>query len=226
MKLDSKYEAANAYVDAAHCYKKISTKGAIPCLKQAVTLFTEVGRHVMAAKHCKEIGELYELGQDAENAKTYFERAAELYEPEDATTTVIQCKAKVAQFSAQLKEFQKAMKIYEDIARQSLNSNLLKYGVRGYLLNSGICQLCLGDVVAINNTLERYQDLDPTFSRTREYQFLADLAASIDTEDVEKFTRAVKEFESATPLDAWKSNLLLRVKDALKAREMEDGDLT
>ncbi|KAL1360027.1 hypothetical protein HN51_005368 [Arachis hypogaea] len=226
MKLDSKYEAANAYVDAAHCYKKISTKGAIPCLKQAVTLFTEVGRHVMAAKHCKEIGELYELGQDAENAKTYFERAAELYELEDATTTVIQCKAKVAQFSAQLKEFQKAMKIYEDIARQSLNSNLLKYGVRGYLLNSGICQLCLGDVVAINNTLERYQDLDPTFSRTREYQFLADLAASIDTEDVEKFTRAVKEFESATPLDAWKSNLLLRVKDALKAREMEDGDLT
>jgi hypothetical protein len=87
-----------------------------------------------------------------------------------------------------------------------MNNNLLKYGVRGHLLNAGLCQLCRGDVVAITNALERYQvhlllfcfifffptmlafdfiiynfrsiqsivqDLDPTFSRTREYKFLA-----------------------------------------------------
>lgn len=95
--------------------------------------------------------------------------------------------------------------IYEEIARQSINNNLLKYGVRGHLLNAGLCQLCRGDIVAITNALERYQvhllflclifffptvlaydliiyifrsipivqDLDPTFSRTREYKFLA-----------------------------------------------------
>lgn len=53
--------------------------------------------------------------------------------------------------------YQKAIEIYEDIGRQSLNNNLLKYGVKGHLLNAGICQLCKGDVVAINNALERYQ---------------------------------------------------------------------
>lgn len=53
--------------------------------------------------------------------------------------------------------YQKAIKIYEDIARQSLDSNLLKYGVRGHLLNSGLCQLVQGDFVAITNSLERYQ---------------------------------------------------------------------
>jgi len=53
--------------------------------------------------------------------------------------------------------YQKAIEIYEAIARQSLNNNLLKYGVRGHLLNAGICQLCKGDVVAITNALERYQ---------------------------------------------------------------------
>ena len=53
--------------------------------------------------------------------------------------------------------YPKAIEIYEEIARQSLNNNLLKYGVRGHLLNAGLCQLCKGDVVAITNSLERYQ---------------------------------------------------------------------
>ncbi|KAG5014265.1 hypothetical protein JHK86_026526 [Glycine max] len=217
LQLDSKYDAANAYVDAAHCYKKTSTSGAISCLNKAVTIFTEIGRHIMAAKYSKEIGELYELDQDIEHARSYYERAAELFEIGDAATSVIQCKVKVAQFCAQLQQYQKAIKIYEDIARQSLDSNLLKYGVRGHLLNSGLCQLVQGDFVAITNSLERYQDLDLTFSRTREYKFLAvsggillevgtgsysneDLSASIDEGDVEKFTRVVKEFNSITPL--------------------------
>ncbi|KAG5008473.1 hypothetical protein AAZX31_09G257200 [Glycine max] len=226
LKLDSKYDAANAYVDAAHCYKKTSTSGAISCLNKAVTIFTEIGRHIMAAKYSKEIGELYELDQDIEHARSYYERAAELFEIGDAATSVIQCKVKVAQFCAQLQQYQKAIKIYEDIARQSLDSNLLKYGVRGHLLNSGLCQLVQGDFVAITNSLERYQDLDLTFSRTREYKFLADLSASIDEGDVEKFTRVVKEFNSITPLESWKSTLLLRVKDAMKVKEMEDDDLT
>ena len=55
--------------------------------------------------------------------------------------------------------YPKAIEIYEDIARQSLNNNLLKYGVKGHLLNAGICQLCKSDVVKINNALERYQVL-------------------------------------------------------------------
>jgi alpha-soluble NSF attachment protein len=93
--------------------------------------------------------------------------------------------------------YQKATELFEEIARKSINNNLLKYGVRGTLLNAGICQLCRGDAVAINNSLERYQvpncsielsagcycqllqcysfwqDIDPTFSGTREYKLLA-----------------------------------------------------
>jgi hypothetical protein len=53
--------------------------------------------------------------------------------------------------------YKKAIEIYEEIARQSINNNLLKYGVRGHLLNAGLCQLCKGDIVAITNSLDRYQ---------------------------------------------------------------------
>ncbi|XP_072968988.1 alpha-soluble NSF attachment protein 2-like [Typha angustifolia] len=226
LKLDSKHEAASAYVDAANCYKKISAKDAAQVLNQAVNLFLEIGRLNMAARYCKELGELYEQEQDLENAITYYERAADLFQSEEATTSANQCNQKVAQFAAQMEQYPKAIEIFETIARHSINNNLLKYSVKGILLNAGICQLCRGDVVAITNSLERYQDLDPTFSGTREYKFLSDLAASMDEEDVEKFTVVIKEFDSMTRLDSWKTTLLLRAKNALSAKEQEEDDLT
>ncbi|KAB2023079.1 Alpha-soluble NSF attachment [Gossypium arboreum] len=226
LKSDSKHETAQAYVDAAHCYKKTATKEAISCLQQAVNLFCDIGRLSMAARYYKEIAELYESEQNIEQAMDYFEKAADFFQNEDVSSSANQCKQKVAQFAAQIEQYQKAIEIYEEIARQSLTNNLLKYGVKGHLLNAGICQLCKGDVVAITNALERYQDLDPTFSGTREYKLLADIASAIDEEDVSKFTEVVKEFDSMTPLDSWKTTLLLRVKEKLKAKELEEDDLT
>ncbi|KAL9332659.1 hypothetical protein ACSQ67_002269 [Phaseolus vulgaris] len=180
----------------------------------------------LANCHLKEIAELYESEQNIDQALVYYEKSADFFQNEEVTTTANQCKQKVAQFAAQLEQYQKSIEIYEEIARQSLNSNLLKYGVKGHLLNAGICQLCKGDVVAITNALERYQELDPTFSGTRECRLLADIAAAIDEEDVGKFTDVVKEFDSMTPLDSWKTTLLLRVKEKLKAKELEEDDLT
>ncbi|GFP86587.1 alpha-soluble nsf attachment protein [Phtheirospermum japonicum] len=226
LKLDSKHEAANAYADAAHCYKKTNIKESISCLEQSVNMFLDIGRLNMSARYYKEIAELYEQEQNLEQAIVYYERAADLFSSEDVTTSANQCKQKIAQFAAQIEQYQKAVDIYEEIARHSLSNNLLKYGVKGHLLNAGICQLCKGDVVAITNALEKYQELDPTFSGTREYKLLADLAAAVDEEDIGKFTAAVKEYDSMTQLDAWKTTLLLRVKEALKAKELEDDDLT
>ncbi|GAB4827666.1 hypothetical protein Ancab_034551 [Ancistrocladus abbreviatus] len=200
LKLDSKHEAANAYADAAHCYKKTSSQEAISSLEQSVNLFLEMGRLNMAARYCKEIAEIHESEQNLEQAIVYFEKSADLFQSEEVTTSANQSRQKVAQYAAQLEQYPKAIEIFEDIARQSLNNNLLKYAVKGHLLNAGICHLCKGDVVSINNALEKYQEMDPTFSGTREYRFLADLAASIDEEDVARFTDVVKEFDSMTPL--------------------------
>lgn len=226
LKSESKHEASQAYVDAAHCYKKTNISEAVSCLDHAVNLLCDIGRLSMAARYLKEIAELYESEQNIEQAVVYYEKSADFYSSEEVTTSANQCKQKVAQFAAQLEQYQKSIEIYEEIARQSLNNNLLKYGVKGHLLNAGLCQLCKGDVVAINNALEKYQELDPTFSGTREYRLLADVAAAVDEEDVGKFTDVVKEFDSMTPLDSWKTTLLLRVKEKLKAKELEEDDLT
>ncbi|KMT06612.1 hypothetical protein BVRB_7g157800 [Beta vulgaris subsp. vulgaris] len=225
LKTGSIDEAATAYVDAANCYKKISPLQAISCLEQAVNLFSSIGRFSSAARCCKEVGELYEQLRNVQEAIKYFERAAEFFEGETAATSASHCKQKVAQYSAHLKQYTKAIEVLEEVAREAVSSNLLRYGVRGHLLNAGICHLCKRDLVAVTNALERYQAWDPTFSRTREYELLSDLVAACDEEDVEKFTDVLKEYDSLSPLDSWKTVLLLRIKEDLKAKK-QDVDLS
>lgn len=53
--------------------------------------------------------------------------------------------------------YDRAIQIYEAVAKNSMNNNLLKYSVKGYLLNAGLCQICGKDIVAVENAIESYQ---------------------------------------------------------------------
>ncbi|XP_024360193.1 alpha-soluble NSF attachment protein 2 isoform X2 [Physcomitrium patens] len=197
LKMDSKHEAAAAYVDAANAYKKKpDSQQAVKMLAMATQMFEDIGRLSMAAKHYKDIADIYEKEEDFGKAMEYYDKAADLYSGENIESTSNQCKLKVAQYAAQTKQYERATQIYQTVAKNSMNNNLLKYSVKGYLLNAGLCQICGKDIVAVQNAIESYQELDPTFSGTRECKFLQDLAASIDEMDVEKFTEVVKEFDS------------------------------
>ena len=55
------------------------------------------------------------------------------------------------------RRYLRAIDIYETVARESMDSNLLKYSAKNYLLNAGICFLCLKDEVAMQNALDKYQ---------------------------------------------------------------------
>lgn len=77
---------------------------------------------------------------------------------------------------------------------------MLKYSVKGYLLQAGICHLCTADVESMKGAMERYEDLDVTFSGTREYKFLEELIAAIEEGDVDQFTNVIAEFDSMTRL--------------------------
>ncbi|XP_026460664.1 alpha-soluble NSF attachment protein-like isoform X2 [Papaver somniferum] len=122
------------------------------------------------------IGKLYEVEQNIEKALINFERAADLFQNEKLSTFIANdCKQKVAHFSAQLEQYSREIAMNEDLAKQSLNKNLSKSSVKGYLLNAGLCQLFKADAAAVSNALEHYEELDPTFPGTHEYKFLAAL---------------------------------------------------
>jgi len=219
LKLQSKHEAASNYINAANCYKKSNITEATLCMKQAIEFYTDEGRFSIAAKHQKELAELYESESDLENAIAAYQLAADYYEGEGSSSSANQCLLKVALFSAQVERYDKAIELYEQVAAASIDNNLLKWSVKEYFLRAGLCHLAKGDIVSAERALERYKDMDATFSSQRECKFLQELVNACKSYDAEAFTNAVVEFDSISKLDSWKTSILLKIKNSIKEED-------
>lgn len=219
LKLSSKHEAATSYISAATCYKKSNFTSAVQCMKQAIEFYTDEGRFSIAAKHQKELAEMYEGESDFEGAIAAYQQSADYYDGEGSSSSASQCLLKVALFSAQVGNYDKAIEIYEQVASSSIDNNLLKWSVKEYFLRAGLCHLAKGDIVAATRALERYTEMDATFSSQRECKFLQDILAAVSNNDVEAFTNAVVEFDSISKFDSWKTSILLKIKKSLNVEE-------
>jgi len=221
IKAQSKHEAATNYINAANCYKQnnISFVDAVNCYKTAIELYTDEGRFSIAAKHQKEVAELYEGEMDYENAIENYQTAAEYYEGENSTSAANSCLLKVAQYSAQLEKYDRAIEIYEEVARKSLDNSLMKWSVKDYFFRAVLCYLASNDVVSAKRQLDKYQELDYTFGSQRECKFLQELVTATENYDVESFTQAVVDYDSVSKLDQWKTSILLRIKQTIKKEE-------
>jgi len=215
----SKHEAATNYINAANCLKKFNNKDAIDCLHIAVEMYTDEGRFSIAAKHQKEIAELYEEEMDLEHAMEAYQTSADYYDGEGSTSSANQMLLKVAQYAAQLEKYEKAIEIYEEVARKSIDNSLLKWSVKDYYLKAGLCHLCNGDLVSAKRALEKYQETDVTFSGTREFKFLQDITAAFENYDVEAFTTVVVEYDQISKIDQWKTSVLLKIKSSMKSED-------
>jgi alpha-soluble NSF attachment protein len=77
----------------------------------------------------------------------------------------------VAQYAAQLADYEKAISIYEQVAASSLESSLLKYSAKEYFFRAALCHLCV-DMLNAQHALERYIQQFPAFQDSREYKLL------------------------------------------------------
>mmetsp|Transcript_14822 Transcript_14822/g.21604 ORF Transcript_14822/g.21604 Transcript_14822/m.21604 type:complete len:290 (+) Transcript_14822:70-939(+) len=221
--LNDKFAAAASFQAAFQAFKKDegASGTAVDCLKQAIELHINNGRFTQAAKFHKEAGELFEGEISYAKAIDHFQQAGDYYKNEDQTSSANQCFLRVAVLSAELEQYETAINMYESVASASLDVALLKWSVKDYFFQAGLCHLASGDQVAYKRAIDRYQDQDVSFGDSRECKMLQDLAEACEECDVEKMTDAVAEYDSISKLDKWKTTLLLRIKTALK-----DSDLT
>ncbi|GAM17649.1 hypothetical protein SAMD00019534_008240 [Acytostelium subglobosum LB1] len=215
LKANSKHDAATSYVSASACYKKGDVSKAVLTLKAAIEYYTDEGRFSIAAKHQKEIAELYEAEGDLDQAIASYQVAADFFEGENSTVSSHQCLLKIALFSAQLERYDKAIEIYEQVASASLDNNLTQWGCKEYFLRAGLCYLASDDVVSAERSLMRYKDMQASFSSSREARLLDDIIHAIKDNNVENFTDAVADFNNISPLDSWKTSILLRIKNTI-----------
>lgn len=73
--------------------------------------------------------------------------------------------------------------------------------------------------------LEKYEEMFPAFTDSRECKLLKKLLEAHEEQNSEAYTEAVKEFDSISRLDQWLTTMLLRIKKSIQGDGEGDGDL-
>jgi len=220
-KAGSRHDAATNFIDAGNCYKKSDPNEAVSCHLKAIEIYTDMGRFTIAAKHHQTIAEIYETElADLDRAIQHYEQAADYFKGEESNSSANKCLLKVAQYAAQLENYQKAIQIYDQVASTSLDNSLLKYSAKEYFFRASLCHLCI-DPLNAQHAIQQYEDMYPAFQDSRECKLVKTLIGHMEEHNVDGFTDAVKDYDSISRLDQWYTTMLLRIKKQLA----EDPDL-
>ncbi|XP_029476699.1 N-ethylmaleimide-sensitive factor attachment protein, alpha a [Oncorhynchus nerka] len=221
LQMDNKLDGAINFLDAGNAFKKADPQEAINCLNQAIEIYTDMGRFTIAAKHHISIAEIYESELlDVDKAICHYEQAADYYKGEESKSAANKCLLKVATYTAQLEQYQKAIDIYEQIGTYAMDSVLLKYGAKDHFFKAALCHFCV-DMLNARLSLQRYEDMFPAFSDARECKLVKKLLDAYEEQDVDAFTDAVKDFDSISRLDQWNTTMLLRIKKQIQDDESD-----
>ncbi|KAM8790590.1 alpha-soluble NSF attachment protein isoform 2-T2 [Rhynchonycteris naso] len=213
-------EACEIYARAANMFKMAKNwSEAINCLMRAIEIYTDMGRFTIAAKHHISIAEIYETELvDIEKAIAHYEQSADYYKGEESNSSANKCLLKVAGYAAQLEQYQKAIDIYEQVGTNAMDSPLLKYSAKDYFFKAALCHFCI-DMLNAKLAVQKYEELFPAFSDSREYKLMKKLLEAHEEQNVDSYTEAVKEYDSISRLDQWLTTMLLRIKKTIQGDE-------
>uniref|UniRef100_A0A3Q2GIX5 NSF attachment protein beta n=1 Tax=Cyprinodon variegatus TaxID=28743 RepID=A0A3Q2GIX5_CYPVA len=219
MQLQNKHDCATSFIDAGNAFKKSDPNGKTV----AVNAYKDwLGRFTIAAKHHISIAEIYESELvDIEKAIAHYEQAADYYKGEESNSSANKCLLKVGAYCAQLEQYQKAIEIYEQVGANTMDNPLLKYSAKEYFFKASLCHFIVDELNA-KIAVEKYEEMFPAFSDSRECKLLKKLLEAHEEQNSEAFTEAVKEFDSISRLDQWHTTLLLRIKKTIQG---DEGDL-
>jgi len=217
-KSGSTNDQATHLQEAGNVLKKVSTTGAVEQFEKAISIYSAGGRFQQAGKLLLTIAELYEAERlQHKECKEYYKRAAEMFELDDhGKSSFTKCNLKYAEFAAKDGELTEAIQIFESEGEKALGNNLLQFGAKEHFLNAGILHLVGGDSVTINLAVDKYRSLDPRFAASREGELLVGLAEAFENSDADAFTDKLADFDAIKPLDAWKTEFLVKAKEHLQ----------
>ncbi|XP_035758275.1 beta-soluble NSF attachment protein [Egretta garzetta] len=155
-------------------------------------------------------------------AIAHYEQAADYYKGEESNSSANKCLLKVAAYAAQLEQYQKAIEIYEQVGTNTMDNPLLKYSAKEYFFKAALCHFIVDELNA-KLALEKYEEMFPAFTDSRECKLLKKLLEAHEEQNSEAYTEAVKEFDSISRLDQWLTTMLLRIKKSIQGEG--DGDL-
>mmetsp|Transcript_11767 Transcript_11767/g.16139 ORF Transcript_11767/g.16139 Transcript_11767/m.16139 type:complete len:175 (-) Transcript_11767:163-687(-) len=171
------------------------------------------------------MAEVYEADNNSAMAMDSYQKAADLYNNDNKASNANQCLLKVATMAAENDDLLRAANVFEEVGRENMKSNLGKFSTKGYFLQCLLCHLAQGDAVAVTHKLESCKNVDYTFGSSRECGFIEKLLACQENNDSEEFSTACAEFDRITPLDPWKTSMLLKAKRHIQQLDSNEDEI-
>lgn len=131
-----------------------------------------------------------------------------------------ECTLEAARIEAlELERYDKAADVFEKVATECLQDNLLQANATRLFFKSALCSLVAGENDLVRGKLEIFGDRFLEFGASPERQFLLDVNACIQREelgDYDGFCDACYNFNTVRELDVWDLKMLKVLDDRMK----------
>ncbi|XP_036680930.1 beta-soluble NSF attachment protein isoform X2 [Balaenoptera musculus] len=223
-------EACEMYTRAANMFKMAknwSAAGNAFC--QAAKLHMQLQSKHDSATSFVDAGNAYKKA-DPQEAINCLNAAVDIYTDMGRFTIAAKHHISIAEiYETELVDIEKAIAHYEQSAdyykgeesNSSANKCLLKVAAYAAQLEQYQKAIEIFEQLA----LEKYEEMFPAFTDSRECKLLKKLLEAHEEQNSEAYTEAVKEFDSISRLDQWLTTMLLRIKKSIQGDGEGDGDL-
>jgi tetratricopeptide (TPR) repeat protein len=238
-------EAANQY-DASALFDGMGYDNCIEMLRKAASIYSSSGKNGMAASVFKELAEKLEAEEEEgawRGALLAWREAYDRYETDNAFPNMNNCLVKIAELSANLKDFKQSASTWDELLyadwnrekKNSASSTMTRLSVQKYVINATLCRLAAlkntydkEDVEIVQMGFTEKNDVGNNFEKSREYQLLQGLCKALELKDKQLFAKAIKIADEAIKLNEWTMNVLVSIKKVMEESMMglEDPDLT
>ncbi|TGZ85052.1 alpha-soluble NSF attachment protein [Ascodesmis nigricans] len=217
-KLNEPDDAAMSFVEASRAYDDGNDPhSAVRAMAPALDQFTLRGNFRRVADYKKDLAVIYHKKiEDHRAAVKLYQEAGDRYKGNRSPSLASKMYQEAALLLAVEQEYREAIRMFEETITL-LPENLQKFQAPGYALNAGICSLCNGDLIDSRKKLNEYQERGWLSPQHRELMLLQNLLQAVEEQNGEMFSDHLFNYNQVNTLDAWKTELLLRVKNTLSA---------
>ena len=221
-KIDNQNDCNNCYTNAAQCYRKAGKKDeAINIMSNVIDTHISNGKFNNAAKLCAELGDMSKEEGDYETAVKYYRDAINYYVNDNRPVAAQQLKSSVAEMLAFDSKYTEAAEEYEKIGMECINTGTSKWGAKEHFFNSVICHILNQDDIGAEQAIDRFEDVDPSVSSKRDYDFLKQFNIAVKNSDTDKMDQLLSTYTSIKKLDPTKKVLVERIKTRIQDAEKE-----
>mmetsp|Transcript_25993 Transcript_25993/g.42486 ORF Transcript_25993/g.42486 Transcript_25993/m.42486 type:complete len:361 (-) Transcript_25993:253-1335(-) len=237
MAAENEIEAKQAWREAGKCWRHVDFKRAIECYKNAIQLNLDADRFGQAAKLQEEVGDMLAEDEHLKEAIEAYEQSADYFEAENDTGNKNKRLLKVAHMCGKAGDYEKAIKIFENTAKASVDNNLLRWKVKEYLFKAILCHLCLkaDDEIVRKKSVkwpeagtavqERYCDISDIYASSRESKLATQLIECLPNNDIQAFKDAVASYDKICTLEKWNFELVYNLQKYMNDRLYAAPDL-